>query len=106
MAFEQYLPQPPNYQLVESANLWLDLFGTSNPEVAEDPKLAVEGQACLVAGQPAAIHKIETVTSRKRVNGQIVYFERQVSHYLRLTVADELGRKFVCLYSSFSDQLT
>jgi hypothetical protein len=105
MAFEQYLPQPPNYQLVESENLWLDLLGTSNPEVVEDPEQAEEGEACLIRGIPSAIHKTELVQSRKKVDGKIVYFSRKVSHYFQLSEPDELGRKFITLSSSFSDQL-
>ncbi len=105
MAFEQYLPQPPNYQLVESENLWLDLLGTSNPEVVEDPEQAEEGQACFIKGNPSVIQKVEMVNSRKKVDGKIVYLSRKVSHYFQLSEPDELGRKFVTLNSSFSDQL-
>lgn len=105
MAFEQFLSQPPNFIQVESANLWLDLFGTSNPEIVEDPEQAEEGQACLIKGNPSAIQKVEMVNSRKKVDGKIVYFSRKVSRFLQLSEPDELGRKFITLNSSFSDQL-
>jgi len=87
MAFEQYLPQPPNYELTESANFFMDLFGTNTPPLVEPSSAAQEGEACIIKNRPSAIVRVDTVLRRGKPS--------KFHTYLYLSTPDEFGRQYI-----------
>jgi hypothetical protein len=87
MAFEQYLPQPPSYELTESTNFFMDLFGTNTPALVEPSSAAQEGDACIIRNRPSAITRVEIVSRRGRAT--------KIHHYLYLSNPDESGRQYI-----------
>jgi hypothetical protein len=87
MAFEQFLPQPPNYSLTESTNFFMDLFGTNTPPLVEPSSAAEEGDACIIRNRPSAITRVDSVSRRGKVT--------KIHHYLYLSPPDEFGRQYI-----------
>ena len=89
-----FLPQAPNNVPFESSNLFLDTLGVENPTLVQAQQ-AQNGDACVIDDAPAVVFARFFETTRKRVNGQIVFVQTEFSRWLSLSFPDDLGRRFI-----------
>lgn len=89
-----FLPQAPNGTPFQSANLFLDVLGTETPTLVQ-AQLAQNGDACVIDNAPAVVFARFFQTTRKRVNGQIVFVQTEFSKWLALSEPDPLGVRII-----------